>query len=172
LPRQAGLGSRIARPSSQDDPTLPVTRFNPATTRPPGHTAKVDGSMSAKAGSLENTLYLTASHVFAYAVGPASGEANADIRAIVQRSLRMEVVNPAYFETMDGKAWIDDYAASSANIQCYEYDGYVDPDFLDDGAPPDTAGTVDPYPSGNLLTTSASPNPTSSVGACQAASRD
>lgn len=166
------LDSWIAHPSYADDPTTLVTRFNPATTRLLGHTVKVDGSMSAKAGPQHGMVILTADYIFIYAVGPATRNGDGDLRVSVHRTMQFEVVNPADFDAVSGKAWINQYAASLANIQCYKYDGYVDPEFAPDDVAPDKSGTINPYSTGNLLTASAEPSATSSQGECQAASGD
>jgi hypothetical protein len=166
------LTSWIAHPSNQDDPTDLVTRFNPATTRLLGHTVKVDGSMSAKAGAQRGNAVLTADYIFVYAVGPASSGAANPMRVSVHRTVQLEVVNPADFNSTDGKAWLLGYASSLSNIQCYRYDGYVDPGFTVNAAAPNKTGTIDPYATGNLLTASADPSPTSTEGECQATSRN
>jgi hypothetical protein len=88
------------------------------------------------------------------------------------REEQFEVVNPTDFQSLAGKAWINQYAASLSNIQCYKYDGYVDPEFTPDDVAPDKSGTINPYATGNLLTSSAQPDPTSSQGQCQTASQD
>ena len=166
------IGAWIAHPSYQDDPTMLVTRFNPATTRPLGHTVKVDGSMSEKAGPQQGTVTLTADYIFVYAVGPAAADADADMRVSVHRTLQVEVVNPAEFNPLDGKVWISEYTASISNIQCYKYDGYVDPEFENNGAAPNKTGTIDPYATGNLLTAPAAPSATSTAPSCQAVTGD
>jgi hypothetical protein len=163
------LASWTAHPSYRDDPTLLVTRFNPASTRLLGHTVKVHGTMSAKAGPHHGTVLVTADYVFVYAVGPVSGSASEDTRVSVHRTMRFEVVNPADYEAVAGKAWIDEYAVSSSNIRCYEYDGYIEPGFDGAGGAPNATGTADPYATGNLLTAPAQPSSTSTVGLCQAA---
>ena len=166
------LEAWIAHPSYADDPTALVTRFNPATSRLLGHTVKVEGSMSAKAGPQHDIVLLTADYIFVYAVGPATHNGDGDIRVSVHRTMQFEVVNPADFQSMAGKAWIQQYAESLSNIQCYKYDGYVDPEFTPDGVAPNQSGTIDPYATGNLLTPSAQPSPTSSQGECETASQD
>ena len=163
------LTSWTAHPSYRDDPTLLVTRFNPAATRLLGHTVKVRGSMTTKAGPHHGTVLLTADYIFVYAVGPASGSASEDTRVTVHRTVRFEVVNPADFESVAGKAWIDEYAVSSSNIECYRYDGYIEPGFDGSGAAPNATGLADPYATGNLLSAPAQPSSTSTVGVCQAA---
>jgi len=163
------LDAWTAHPSYQNDPTLLVTRFNPADTRLLGHTVKVRGSMSAKAGPHHGIVLLTADYIFVYAVGPASGAASEDTRVTVHRTVRFEVVDPADYESVAGKAWIDEYASSSSNIQCYRYDGYIEPGFDGSGAAPNATGLADPYATGDLLTEPAQPTSTSTVGVCQAA---
>lgn len=163
------LDSYIAHPSYQDDPTLLVSRFNPATARLLGHTVKVSGSMSAAAGPHHYTVLLTADYIFVYAVGPASGASDEDTRVTVHRSVQIEVVNPAHYESVSGKAWIYNYAASTGNIVCYKYDGYIEPGF-EGGAAPNETGVADPYATGNLLTASAQPSASSTQGECQAES--
>lgn len=163
----AELDSDIAHPSFKNDPLSYVTRFNPATTRLLGHTVKVRGSMSAAAEpARSHAVLLTANYLFVYAVGPASGTAQEHTRVVVHRTFQIEVVNPAYYESAAGKGWIYDVSSSQANSQCYKYDGYVDPDFAEDGAPPDASGTVDAYATGNLL--AASPSSTATGQVCQA----
>jgi hypothetical protein len=164
------LNSSIAHPSFQNDPTQMVTRFNPATTRLLGHTVKVDGSMSAKADTQRGSAILTADYIFVYAVAPASNTAN-PLRVSVHRTMEIQVVNPADFQPMNGKAWLLRYTAAQANIQCYQYDGYVDPGFTEDGPAPNKSGTIDPYATGNLLTESPQPSASSSEE-CQAITGD
>ena len=166
------LNSYIAHPSYNADPTGLVSRFNPATTRLLGHTVKVSGSMSAKPGPHHYTVLLTADYIFVYAVTPSSGTGGETSRVEVHRSLQVEVVNPAYYESVAGKAWIYTYAASTGNIECYRYDGYIEPGFDDGGADPNETGVADPYATGNLLTASAQPSATSTLGVCQEADRD
>ena len=165
------LPSWISHPSYSNDPTQLVTRFNPAHTRLLGHTVKVYGSMSATAGPQYHTVYLTADYVFAYAVGPASGSTDEDTRTTVHRTLEIEVVDPDYFHTQSGKAWIYNYAASQGNIECYVYDGYVEPGFDGSGSTPNSTATMDPYATGNQLTASAAaPSPSSTQGVCMSGS--
>jgi hypothetical protein len=162
------LNSWLAQPSYEHDPVQLVTRFNPATTRLVGHTVKVNGSMSAAAGSQGHTALLTADYVFVYVVSPVSNPSDTE-RVIVHRTLQIEAVNPNYYNYVAGEAWVYSYAVSKANIQCYRYDGYVDPAF-GDSAQPNQTGTVDAYATGNQLTASPQPSSGSSStqGACQA----
>lgn len=162
------LKSDIAQPSYQNDPTMLVTRFNPATTRLLGHTVKVDGSMSAKAGSDYHSVDLTADYIFAYAVGPASGATGDDTRTTVHRTVEIEVVDPAYLHAAAGQAWLLDYTASTGNIRCYVYDGFIEPGFGGSGSTPNSTATMDPYATGNQLTASAIPSSTSTRGLCLA----
>ncbi|HEX4790521.1 MAG TPA: hypothetical protein VH372_18800 [Actinospica sp.] len=69
----AKLESWIAHPSRQSDPTVLLTRFDPATTRLVGHTVKVHGTMSATAGPRPDTALLTADYDFVYVVTTPSG---------------------------------------------------------------------------------------------------
>ena len=160
------LDSDLAHPSFSDDPTEFVTRFNPATARLLGHTVKVQGTMSAAADTQSHAVLLTADYMFVYAVGPASGDTSEDTRVLVHRTVQIEVNNPDYYQVATGKAWVYELSATDANIQCYDYDGYVDPDFNESGAAPNASGTVDAYATGNLLT--ASPSSTATGQVCQA----
>jgi hypothetical protein len=160
------LTSSVAHPSYENDPTQLVTRFNPATTRLLGHTVKVRGSMSATAGPHDHTVLLTADYIFAYAVGPASGAAGEDTRTTVHRTLQIEVVNPDYFHSVPGKAWVYRYTASQSNIRCYVYDGYIEPGFNGSGATPNSTATIDPYATGNQLTAPPYPTSSSTQGVC------
>jgi len=161
----AQLKSWIAHPTATDDPTLFVTRFNPATTRLLGHTVKVRGSMSAKADDRDHSVLLTADYIFVYAVGPASGGSGSNQRVSMHRSVAIQVVNPDYYQMVAGKAWITGYTYNVAGITCYQYDGFVDPDFSGNPGAPNASGTIDPYATGNLLT--ASPDSTSTGTVCQ-----
>jgi hypothetical protein len=175
LDPHSGLGSifatDLAHPSYQHDPTLLVTRFDPKTTRLLGHTVKVSGEMSAAAGPQRDTVLLTANHLFAYAVGPASGDTSEDGRTVVHRTIQIEVVSSDsdYVQT-PGKAWIYQYGATIGNDSCFDYDGYVNPQFTYSGALPNATGTLDPYATGQLLVPSNSPipSPTSTDPACVA----
>lgn len=162
------LESAIAHPSAAHDPVMYVTRFNPANTRLLGHTVKVHGSMSAKAGKEDHSVLLTVDYLFVYAVGPASGDTSQDTRVVMHRTVEIEVVNPNYYEMTPGTAWLYEYSYADANSKCYDHSGYVDPAFGDDNAAPNAPGTVDPYATGNLLT--ASPESTSTAEVCQALS--
>lgn len=164
------LGGWIAHPSERSDPTEVVSRFDPKTTRLLGHTVKVDGSMSASAGPQSDSAYLTADYVFVYAVGPASGDSSEDLRVAVHRSVQIEIYNSGEYQTDPGKAWLTEWGMTDSNIVCYQYDGYIDPGFQQDGPAPNETGTVDPYATGNLLTQSAAPDPSSTAGECQTAS--
>jgi hypothetical protein len=162
------LKSWLASPSYDHDPISLVTRFNPATTRLVGHTVKVYGSMSAAAGKQHHTALLTADYVFVYIVSPVGNTSDTE-RVIVHRTLQIEAVNPNYYNYVAGKAWVYNFTASQANIQCYKYDGYVDPAF-GSSAQPNETGTADPYATGNQLTDSPTPTSTSTQGECQAVS--
>ena len=164
------LAGWIAHPSYQDDPTMLVSRFDPATTRLLGHTVKVSGSMSESAGPQSGTAYLTANYVFVYAVGPAKGGSALDTLVTVHRTVQIEIFNSAEYQVDSSKAWIYNYSADTSNITCYDYNGFIDPGFGGSGAVPDVSGVADPYDTGNLLTPSAAPSPTSTLGACQAES--
>lgn len=160
----------IAHPAYDGDPTLLVSRFNPATTRLLGHTVKVNGSMSASAGPQQGTAYLTANYLFAYAVGPADGDRDAASRVTVHRSIQIEIFNGNEYRADPDHAFITDMSSYVSNITCYRYDGYIDPGFDGRGAAPNISGVANPYATGNLLTASAEPSPTSTEGECQAAS--
>lgn len=174
LDPSSGVASRLAKdlahPSYQTDPTALVTRFNPKVTMLLGHTVKVFGTMSESAGSEKDTVDLTANYSFVYAVAPASGDTSARERTVVHRTVRIEVVNRnAGFEGNPDKAWIDDFTVQFANDQCYQYDGYVNPQFTDNGAVPNETGSIDPYATGDLLTQrSAEPSPSSTGPGCMA----
>lgn len=168
----SGIGTQLtkdlAHPGYKSDPTLLVTRFNPKTTTLLGHTVKVTGSMSEAAGSQKDTVDLTANYSFVYAVAPVSGDTAEHQRVVIHRTVQIEIVNRnAGFEGNPDKAWIDDYSATFGNDQCYQYDGYVNPEFTDNGAVPNETGSLDPYATGNLLTErSAEPSPTSTGPGC------
>ncbi|HTJ70484.1 MAG TPA: hypothetical protein VL551_23295 [Actinospica sp.] len=162
------LKSWLAKPGYDHDPVSLVTRFNPATTRLVGHTVKVYGSMSAAKGHDDHTALLTADYVFVYIVSPVSDTSDTE-RVIVHRTLQIEAVNPNYYNYVAGKAWVYDFTASQADIVCYRYDGYVDPAF-GTSAQPNETGTVDPYATGNQLTTAPTPSSSSTQGECQAVS--
>jgi hypothetical protein len=163
---KSDLESYIAHPSYAHDPLMLVTRFNPATTRLLGHTVKVDGSMSATAGPHNHTVILTADYVFAYAVGPASGATDEDTRSTVHRTLKIEVVDPAYYNAVSGKAWVYEYAVSEGNDECYTYNGYINPVFDGGGSTPNSTATMNPYATGDLITASAAPSSTSTQEEC------
>ncbi|WP_034265611.1 hypothetical protein [Actinospica robiniae] len=162
------LTKDLAHPSYQNDPTDLLTRFNPKTTTLLGHTVKVSGSMSEAAGSHKDAVELTANYSFVYAVAPVSGDTSDHQRVVVHRTVEIEVVNPnAGYEVNPDKAWIDNYHDQFANDQCFQYDGYVNPQFTDNGALPNETGSLDPYATGNLLTQeSAEPSPTSTGPGC------
>jgi hypothetical protein len=166
------LDGWIAHPSYNDDPTQLISRFNPATTRLLGHMVKVNGSMSASAGPQSGSAYLTANYVFVYAVGPANGDRAQDMRVTVHRTVQIEIFNSGEYQTEPDKAWISDDSSDASNITCYQYDGFIDPGFSLGGPAPNETGTADPYATGNLLTQSAQPTPSSTVGECQAVSGD
>jgi len=167
----AKLESWIAHPTSQGDPTLLVTRFNPATTRLLGHTVKVHGVMRAEAGPHPGTALLTADYIFVYAVTTPTGAGVADQRVTVHRTVQLEVFNPDEFLTTPGEAWLYDYAADMSDIRCYRHDGFVEPGFGGGGAP-NVPGTADPYATGNLLTAAPGPRPSGTGGACRAVGAD
>jgi hypothetical protein len=164
------LGDWIAHPGDESDPTDVVSRFDPATTRLLGHTVKVSGSMSASAGPQRGSAYLTANYIFVYAVGPAHGDTSDELRVTVHRTLQIEIFDSSEYQTDPGKAWITEWDMTDSNIVCYKFDGYIDPGFQLGGPGPNETGTADPYDTGNLLTQSAAPGPTSTVGECEAAS--
>jgi hypothetical protein len=167
----AELESRLAHPSRQDDPTVLLTRFDPATTRLLGHTVKVHGTMSAAVGPRPDTVLLTADYDFVYAVTTPSGAGGEVQRVTVHRTVQLEVLNPDDFVTVPGKAWLYDYAADLSDIRCYDYDGFVEPGF-NGGGVPDMTGVADPYATGNLLTGSAAPRPSETGGVCRAVDGD
>ena len=111
-------------------------------------------------------MTLTADYVFAYAVGPASGATDEDTRTTVHRTFQIEVVDPNDFHAVAGEAWVYDYTASTGNIKCYVYDGYVEPGFAGSGSTPNSTATIDPYATGNQLTASAFPSPSGTQGVC------
>lgn len=166
------LGGWIAHPSYNDDPTELVTRFNPATTRLLGHSVKVSGSMSASAGPQRDSAYLTANYIFVYAVAPAKGDTSQHLRVTVHRTVQIEIFNSNDYQDNPSKAWISDYTSSVSDITCYQYDGYIDPGFELGGPGPNETGEADPYATGNLLTESAAPSPSSTMGECQAMAGD
>lgn len=162
------LANALAHPSASHDPVGLVTRFNPANTRLLGHSVKVHGTMSAKADKERHSVLLTADYLFVYAVGPASADPAQDTRVVMHRTVEIQVVDPAYFQMTAGTAWLYQYSYSGANSKCYDYSGFVDPDFAEDGTAPNASGTMDAYATGNLLT--ASPEATSTGQVCQALS--
>lgn len=162
------LENALAHPSASHDPIDFVTRFNPANTRLLGHTVKVHGTMSAKADKQRHSVLLTADYLFVYAVGPASGDPSRDTRVVMHRTFEIQVVDPAYFQMTAGTAWLYEYSYSGANSKCYDYSGFVDPDFSHDDSAPNATGTVDAYATGNLLT--ASPDSTATGQVCRAIS--
>ena len=162
------IDSAVAHPSEAHDPVDYVTRFNAADARLLGHTVKVHGSMSAKADKDSHSVLLTADYLFVYAVGPVSGDAVQNTRVVMHRTMEIEVVNPNYWQMTPGKAWLYDFSYSAANSKCFDFTGYLDPAFGDDGAAPNASGTIDPYATGNLLT--ASPQSTATGQVCQAIS--
>jgi hypothetical protein len=164
----SNLQTWIAHPSAKNDPVELVTRFEPANTRLLGQTVKVRGSMTAKADTQSHSVLLTADYIFVYAVGPASGASDEDTRVVMHRTVQIQAVDPAYFQSTAGKIWITQYSYSVGNSDCYNYNGFVDPAFGGDGGAPNDAGTVDPYATGNLLT--ASPDSTATGQVCQAVS--
>ena len=122
---------------------------------------------SAAAGPAHDTAFLTANYQFVYAVEPVSGASAAQTRVVVHRTIEMEVVNPAQYKVNVGKAWLYNYEATFPGAECYVYDGYVEPAFDDMNGSINATGIVDPYATGNLLTASAQPSPTGTVGGCQ-----
>ena len=162
----------IKHPSYDDDPTVVVSRFDPATTRLLGHTVKVSGSMSESAGPQQGSAYLTGNYVFVYAVAPVNGGSSGELRVAVHRSMQIEVFNSDEYQTEPDKAQISRYSADVSDITCYRYDGFIDPGFAVGGAAPNETGTGDPFDTGNLLTQSAQPTPSSTQGECQAVSGD
>ena len=163
------LASWIAHPSAKNDPTALVTRFDPATTRLLGRTVKVSGSMTEQKGTEKDSVDLIADYVFVYAVAPASDTQDAT-KVTVHRTLEIEVVNPADYSTVAGKAWLLNWGSSLGDIRCYDNNGYVDPGFDGSGGAPNETGVADPYATGNLLTQSPDPQATSTMGECQASS--
>lgn len=166
----ARLTKDLAHPSYQTDPTTLVTRFNPKVTTLLGHTVKVTGTMSESVGPQKNTVELTANYSFVYAVAPVSGNTSLHERSVVHRTVKIEVVNRSVgFQGNPDKAWIIGYDVQFANDQCYQYDGYVNPQFTYNGAVPNETGSIDPYATGNLLTErSAEPSPSSTDPGCVA----
>jgi hypothetical protein len=71
-----------------------------------------------------------------------------------------------------GKAWIYNYSNSTSNIECYQYDGYVDPGFAGSAAAPNVSGVANAYATDDLLSASPAPQATSSQGLCQEISGD
>jgi hypothetical protein len=128
--------------------------------------------MSEAAGPQQGSAYLTANYVFVYAVAPVNGGSADAVRVAVHRSIQIEIFNSSEYQTEPDKAWISDDSSDASNITCYQYDGFIDPGFALGGPVPNETGTADPYDTGNLLTQSAQPAPSSTVGECQAVSGD
>lgn len=164
----AQLEAGIAHPSAANDPTRLLTRFNPDTTRLVGHTVKVHGVMSAEPGPHGGSALLTADYVFVYAVVPASGAGDENLRVTVHRTVQLEVMNPSEYVFEPGKAWLYDFAADMADVRCYSYDGFVEPGFSRVQAVPDLTGVADPYATGNLLTATPAPHSAAAAGTCRA----
>lgn len=157
-PTLAELRTALAKPSEANNPVQYVTRFDAHDTRVLGHTVKVHGSMTARAGS-DGTLVVSGDFIFVYAVAPV-GNSSAWARTLVQRYIALDFVpeNGRWEIPPAGTYWVRENYASTANDRCGVYNGYVNPDFthasVTHGKP------VDPY----VLTPPsavASPTPTS-----------
>lgn len=163
------LDSSLAAPSYQHDPIDFVTRFDPARTRLLGHTVKADGTMSASVNS-QGFLLITGDYRFVYAVGPAGG-GTSSARTLVHRLYQLAIF-PSGYQSTPGKIWLYDENVTTANDSCFLYNGYVNPTFGSGGGV-NTAKTVDPYASVNLLpsATPSGPTPTGTPSECAAVSR-
>lgn len=165
------LDSWIAHPTYQNNPTDLVTRFNPATTRLLGHTVKVSGTMTA-AIDTHGYLAVSADYRFVYAVGPANGN-GIPSRVIVHRTYTIELSTPGMFDAQTGRYWISDYGAEVANDACFQYNGFINPEFGTDDGAPRSGKTVDPYASNQPLVAASptAPTPTGSPTECDSVSR-
>ena len=86
--------------------------------------------------------------------------------------MQIELFNGDEYQTDLDKAQITGYSSDLSDIACYQYDGFIDPGFSVVPAAPNETGTGDPYDTGNLLTQSAQPTPSSTRGECQAVAGD
>lgn len=165
------LNSWIAHPTYQNRPTDLITRFNPATTRLLGHTVKVSGTMSA-AIDAHGYLAVSGDYRFVYAVGPANGN-GAPSRVVVHRTYTIELSTPGLFDAQTGRYWVSDYGAEVANDACFQYNGFINPEFGTDDGSPRSGKTVDPYASNQPLvaTSPSAPTPTGSPTECDSVSR-
>ncbi|MGV9288767.1 hypothetical protein [Streptomyces sp. NPDC003719] len=149
-PLDSATLSRIDRgltaPSRDDDPTVLISRFDPAEVRVLGDAVKVRGHLSFAAGD-PGQVEVRADYTFVYPLVRAGQDFGPVARTIVRRQITMLLSDPAEWQVTAGRLRISEYDVDRGNDSCDDYGGYLHPVFSDDvpTGPPADGPTSDPY---------------------------
>ncbi|MFD8144498.1 hypothetical protein [Streptomyces sp. NPDC059708] len=128
-PRQPEVPQRVerslAQPGTENSPVTLFTRFDPAEVRPVGDVVKVNGSMRVEAGEPGEALVVT-DYTFVHPMTKGDGSVQ---RTIVRRQVTFALLDPARWDTTEGRLQLRRYDSEWSNVQCEATGGFLHPDF-------------------------------------------
>lgn len=146
-PRQPEVPQRVerslAQPGAENPPVTLFTRFDPAEVQPVGDVVKVRGSMRVEAGEPGEALVVT-DYTFVHPMTKGDGSVQ---RTIVRRQVTFALLDPARWDTTEGRLQLRRYDSEWSNVRCEATGGFLHPDFpqVVSGGTKASGELTDPY---------------------------
>ena len=140
------LRAALREPTEKNDPVWTFTRFDPAEVELVGD-VRIRGHMTVEAlDESPGKAMIKADYTFVYPMARVGGGDEVS-RAVVRRSVEVQVVDAARFRATDGHIWVAGSYSDIANDDCRQGDGVIRPQFLSGrGTSPEPSGKArDPY---------------------------
>ncbi|MFI5660928.1 hypothetical protein [Streptomyces sp. NPDC051684] len=136
------LTTSLTAPSKKYNPLVLFSRFDPAQVNLVGDVVKTRGRITYAEGN-KGALKVTTDVTYVYPVASLADDGRVT-RVIVRREVVMNWPDPSRIVSEPGTFSVVSNRVSTTNAGCETYNGYLTPDFTDDGASGD-GPAVDPY---------------------------